>query len=710
PFFCAEASLTSHVPLRLGISRAPSPIRLVLAVETMRRTTRPRAPPGGQDADDGGDDLRSSLSSTTRAERNGRGKGGGDGPGAAAAWPETPSSADGASTVAAFVVACLAASKTSEAEQAVDRHLANTSLAACRSFYFTVMSQGANVRCPPVVAWCLEQLQQKGHALDTGIFNSVMNAYAKMGDVKSAEHFWHVMEDCCIRPNIVSFNTMINACAQARDVKRAAWWFSAIQSAGWQPNRISFGTMISSHAKLGNVDEAEALAGQMGEAGLQRDEVVYNSLINACAKAGAQQRAEHWMRAMLGEGIVPNQRAFSGLIQACVRSSDLSKAEEWFDCIEKVGGSTDMIAFNSMIHVAAKIGNVKQAEHWMSRMIRRISHGITPNVVCLNTLLHAFARRGAYKHAVEWVARMRAHNVTPNRITFNTMLHASIAGGEPKDTEQWLRCMVQEGLHPDKVTVSTLLTTKRLGMPVSAEREQWVYQTVARTYEALGDRHSAETWWGQKWKDPGAARGQEGGQPPQRQQPEQAEPRQHQQLSRPPGDWGEAGQGHGSSSPSRPRPRDASPQRQRGTSSGGSSEGWAVPTRGGWQAWPHGPWAAGRQTSGWASSSTATAIPSMLAADPAYTLSSSTLSVGFSRQHSQEVPSAEHLPQLSDEGGQPWGTAGQHTEMDSQWQLAAMPWPLLAAPPDSARWGYDPDVGSGHMGDDKAGVHRVFRL
>jgi pentatricopeptide repeat protein len=298
---------------------------------------------------------------------------------------------------------------------------------------------------------------------------------------------------------------MINACAQAHDAERAARWFSAIQSRGLRPNRISFGTLIGSHAKLGNVAQAEELSRKMSEAGLQKDEVVYNSLINACAKAGEQQKAEQWLRTMLSEGISPNQKAYSGLIQACVRSNDLAKAEEWFECMEEAGGTPDLIAFSSMIHVAAKIGTVKKAEYWMSRMI---SYGITPNVVCFNTLLHAFARSGAYKPAVEWVARMRTHNVTPNRITLNTMMHASIIGGGPKDTEHWLQCMVQGGIRPDKVTLSTLLM-KRSGTPVSAERLQWAFEAVARAYEAVGDRHSAEVWRrGQMYKDLGEVRGE----------------------------------------------------------------------------------------------------------------------------------------------------------------------------------------------------------
>ena len=179
-----------------------------------------------------------------------------------------------------------------------------------------------------VQAW-LDRYGSQGLQIDSRIANSLIHAYAKVGDLSAAEKSLLQMIRNGVPPTTESFNAILAACARKEDMSSALKWFQRMQEAQMVPDVVTYRTLISTCARAGNLPLAEEWLEKMLRATERRLDVIScSSIIGGYASQGDVRNAEKWLDRMLLSGLRPGDYAFNPVI--CVWSySDPSKSEAW---------------------------------------------------------------------------------------------------------------------------------------------------------------------------------------------------------------------------------------------------------------------------------------------------------------------------------------------------------------------------------------------
>jgi len=284
-------------------------------------------------------------------------------------------------------------------------------------------------------------------------YNLVMNAYAKKGDVRSAEQWLARMQSKGVQITTCSCNTLLDACARANDLQGCERWLGYMCDHGAKPNVISYATVIYAHARQGGKAKAEALFRKMLEAKIMPDAMCYNSLIHACSVCGQAERAETWLQEMQTSGLSPNVTTFTAVIDACAKAGDVPKAEKWLGTMMQQGVEANVVTYSALIDACAKAGNLKRAEFWLNEMPSR---GVQPNAHSYSAVINACAKSGSVDAAEQWLDRSEEAGITNDVVVYSSVIDACGKANQPDRALAAFDRMVVQGIRPHVVAYSAL--------------------------------------------------------------------------------------------------------------------------------------------------------------------------------------------------------------------------------------------------------------
>jgi len=125
---------------------------------------------------------------------------------------------------------------------------------------------------------------------DIRTFNSLIDVYAKFGDLDRAENLLDEMQTVGIEADVFTFNHLINACANTYkpNPNRAREFLNAMKDRGLEPRVVTYNSAINAYTKAGDLNGAQNLLLEMGEIGLEPDEVTISTLETASREAAAE--------------------------------------------------------------------------------------------------------------------------------------------------------------------------------------------------------------------------------------------------------------------------------------------------------------------------------------------------------------------------------------------------------------------------------------
>eukprot|EP00928_Gymnodinium_smaydae_P020552 TRINITY_DN17942_c0_g2_i1.p1 TRINITY_DN17942_c0_g2~~TRINITY_DN17942_c0_g2_i1.p1 ORF type:complete len:586 (+),score=72.73 TRINITY_DN17942_c0_g2_i1:62-1759(+) len=297
-----------------------------------------------------------------------------------------------------------------------------------------------------IAGWVVEKLLALGFRPDVFVFNRLLAACSRSGDVQAAVAWWSYLVALGARPNNITYNTMIHACAQANDSSSAVYWMTQLLDSDVQPCKISFATVISVFARNGHWQEAELWFSKMEELWLQPDTCIFNNLISACAKANKFSRAEFWLTRMESYGLSPDQKTYNTVINLCAKSGDLERATSIFSKMQDAGKEPDLFTFGPLLYACMMAADLQAAEDFMEDMEKL---GIRPNLVCYNTIINCCAVCGDAERAMLWYGRLQDQGLQGRKITFSYLLAACVKAGRTDLTEKAFRYMSLCGFSMD---------------------------------------------------------------------------------------------------------------------------------------------------------------------------------------------------------------------------------------------------------------------
>lgn len=298
-------------------------------------------------------------------------------------------------------------------------------------------------------------LKSEGIQPDIVTFNTIMDAYCRMGQCDEAmEIFWQI-ED----PNVISwtillsgysrigkdtvtiqiFRNMLHKGKAHADVDCLSSVLASCQHVGLlrygreihaygikRESKTSFYSsagpaLLPLYAKHGRSRDAQHVFGFMDRC----DVVSWNARILGLAELGMVDLAVDCFRELQNMGIKNDETTFTTILPLC----DLKQGKQVHAFILKDSCGTEISVWNALIHMYAKCGSIDMAHSLFSRMERR-------DLVSWNTMISGFGKHGFGQTALKLVEEMICSGFIPNSFTITCVLSACSHSG-----------LVDEGLH-----------------------------------------------------------------------------------------------------------------------------------------------------------------------------------------------------------------------------------------------------------------------
>ncbi|XP_062148846.1 pentatricopeptide repeat-containing protein At5g55740, chloroplastic [Alnus glutinosa] len=229
---------------------------------------------------------------------------------------------------------------------------------------------------------CARQVFNSTIKRDLVLWNTMLAAYAELGQSGEALKLFYQMQLESVLPNVISWNSVIFGFLRNGQVNEAKEMFLQMRSLSVEPNLITWTTLVSGMAKNGFAEEAILVFQQMQEAGIKPNSMCLVSALAACTDLAALR--------------------YGRLIHGYVTRHDILL-------------STPIAT--SLVEMYAKCGVIDEAK-WVFDMI------LSKELPLYNAMICAYALHGQALEAIAIFKQLEEVGIEPDNITFTAVLSA----------------------------------------------------------------------------------------------------------------------------------------------------------------------------------------------------------------------------------------------------------------------------------------------
>ncbi|KAI9070714.1 hypothetical protein K1719_047323 [Acacia pycnantha] len=276
-------------------------------------------------------------------------------------------------------------------------------------------------------------------AIQDGVTNKVWKVYKQMVKVG-------------VFPNMHIYNVLVHACSKSGDVERAENILNEMEVKGVYPDIFTYNTLISLYCKRSMHYEALCIQERMEREGINLDIVSYNSLIYGFCREGRMREA---MRIFSNiKGAIPNTVTYTTLIDGYCKSNDLEQALKMREAMQAEGLYPGVVTCNTILRKLCQDGKIREANKLLIEMSER---KIQPDNVTCNTLINAYCKIGDMKSALKFKNKMLEGGLKPDPFTYKALIHGFCKIKELERAKEMLFSMLDAGFAPNYYTYSWIV-------------------------------------------------------------------------------------------------------------------------------------------------------------------------------------------------------------------------------------------------------------
>ncbi|CAN6479381.1 unnamed protein product [Victoria cruziana] len=303
-----------------------------------------------------------------------------------------------------------------------------------------------------------------GIELDSFVENSLIDMYAKSGELGSAHRVFRV----AVQPSVVSWTTLIAGYAQKGEEQAALILFAELHAFGPRPNEYTFScvlvacggiialeqgrqlhslalktghnqiisvgnAMLDMYCKCGLLEDSLKVFEEM----IEHDVVSWNTLIAGHAHLSYGWNGMKLFKHMMNDDVQPTVFTYSCVLSLCGNLP----APEWGRQIHchliKPGFNVDLFVGNSLVDMYANSGRIRDAVNVFNGLPMR-------NLVTWNTMLMGFAQHGFGREALEIFGLIQEAGMKPNELTFLGVLTACGRAGLVEEGRSYFESMSRD--------------------------------------------------------------------------------------------------------------------------------------------------------------------------------------------------------------------------------------------------------------------------
>lgn len=293
---------------------------------------------------------------------------------------------------------------------------------------------------------------------DVIIFNTMVKAYIRIGNLKRAHGILAEMREVGLAPNCVTFNELLDATMTVSPDKTWAI-MDEMKAAKVKPNNATCSILLKSvqtNSKPINIERTMAAINEVDD---DIDEMVLNAVIEACIRAGRgdllvphlqRQRSTKRLRAR-------GAYTYGTIIRAYGFVQDIAGVwDTWREmCMRHIPPTS--ITLGCMVEALVTNGDVEAGYDLITATLadNQVRHLVNAVIYC--SVLKGFSYQKRFERVWSVYLEMLGQKLEFSIVTFNTLVDACARSGEMGRIPQLLEDMVAQGIEPNLITYSAIL-------------------------------------------------------------------------------------------------------------------------------------------------------------------------------------------------------------------------------------------------------------
>ncbi|CAA6660032.1 unnamed protein product [Spirodela intermedia] len=255
-------------------------------------------------------------------------------------------------------------------------------------------------------------LVRLGLAADVGVGNTLIDAYAKCGDLHLSRQVFEGMD---VR-DAISWNSLISVYAQNGLSPEAMDAFSDMFNRGSvDHNEMTLSAVLLACAQAGTLQFGRCIHSQVVRMGLENDSYVGTSLVDMYAKCGQVVMARQAFDLMKNRNI----KSWTAMIAGYGMHGRGQEAMEVFTHMRRSSLKPNRITFISVLAACSHAGLVDEGRHWFNAMKKE--YDIDPGLEHYACMVDLLGRAGHLKEAHGLITGMK---LRPDSVVWGALLAA----------------------------------------------------------------------------------------------------------------------------------------------------------------------------------------------------------------------------------------------------------------------------------------------
>ncbi|PAN29449.1 hypothetical protein PAHAL_5G227200 [Panicum hallii] len=246
---------------------------------------------------------------------------------------------------------------------------------------------------------------------DTILTNSLINMYAKCGDMAAAEVVFKAMK----QRDVVSWTTMVCGYVHGRQFTAAFIFFEEMKDAGIVASEMALVSLLSACSQLGALGRGREIHAYIEEKNIKLDVFLESALVDMYAKCGCIDMAAEIFSKMQHKQTL----TWNSMVGGLASNGHGKEAVHLFDQMLKFGDpKPDGITFKTVLGACAHVGMVSEGLCYFHSMP---SFGIAPDIEHYGCIVDLLSRAGLVEEAFEFIKKMP---IDPNPVIWGSLLSA----------------------------------------------------------------------------------------------------------------------------------------------------------------------------------------------------------------------------------------------------------------------------------------------
>lgn len=334
------------------------------------------------------------------------------------------------------------------------------------------------------------------------IYNSMLVAYARKGDLPSAKVFYDKLRGANLYPDADAYGSLL-ACTANNTTDESVDALAIYEEAkkhNIRPTVYFYNVIISKLAKCRKIEPVLRLFDEMQQLGVSPNSITYASVISACIRCSSEGRAARYFQEMISSPkYQPRIGAYNSMIQYYVQQKpNREKALEYYNLSKQFDLKPSHHTYKLLMEAYANIPayDMLTAHKLLTEMNKR--HGLKPSASHYATLIRSYGcLHRDVQSALAVYREMQKAGIKADESVYQAMLNTYIENNNMEQAEKLYQDMVKQGTKSSSYIENLFITgygaqghldkaekvfNKMSDNSKSLSREPSTYEAMAKAY------------------------------------------------------------------------------------------------------------------------------------------------------------------------------------------------------------------------------------